>query len=189
MLFRRRQPQSFMDRIRVWLWPRVSFHRSFSYFKKRILRLNATPHAIAAGFAAGVLASFTPFVGFHFLMAFAIAYCIAGNMASAALGTAVGNPLTFPFIWGVSYEIGSWVLRDEPIGEAPPGLGPALRHGDFSAIWTPVIKPMLVGGLPLGLAAAVIAYGITFVAVRSFQRRRRTRLTLGRGQAGDALKG
>ena len=48
---------------------------------------------------------------------------------------------------------------------------------------------MLVGGLPLGLAAAVIAYGITFVAVRSFQRRRRTRLTLGRGQAGDALKG
>ncbi|MCB8836049.1 DUF2062 domain-containing protein [Aurantimonas sp. VKM B-3413] len=177
MLFRRRQPLSLASRVRTVLWPRSSFSRSFHYFRKRVLRLNATPHAIAAGFAAGVAASFTPFIGFHFLLAFALAYVVAGNMASAALGTVVGNPLTFPFIWGVTYEVGHWLLGARaPHGEAPANLGSALRHMDFAAIWKPIIEPMMIGALPLGLGAGLLSYGLVFAAARSFQAHRAHRM-------------
>lgn len=173
MLFGRRHPEKFGSKLRTLLWPRRSFSRSFRYLQKRVLRLNATPHAIAAGFAAGVFSSFTPFIGFHFLLAFALAYLVAGNMASAALGTAVGNPLTFPFIWGATYELGQFFLTSRTIdGTAPSGIGRALTHMDFAAIWTPIVKPMLVGGIPLGTAAGLLAYGLVFAAARSFQKHR-----------------
>ena len=176
MLFRRRQPETFGERLRTILWPRRSFTRSFRYLKKRVLRLNASPHAIAAGFAAGVASSFTPFIGFHFLLAFAIAYLVAGNMASAALGTVVGNPLTFPLIWGATYEVGQYILHGSATGGPPMRLGHALAHMDFAAIWTPILKPMLIGGLPLGLGSAALAYTAVFVAARSFQKHRTRRI-------------
>lgn len=141
------------------------------------MRLNATPHAIAAGFAAGVMSSFTPFVGFHFILAFAFCYLIAGNMAAAALGTAVGNPLSFPFIWGATYEFGRYILHSETIdGAAPKGIGHALTHMDFVAVWEPVIKPMLVGGTLIGLAASLLAYALVFFAARSFKKHRTRRI-------------
>lgn len=176
MLFRRRKPELFWDRAKLWLWPRVSFHRSFLYFKKRVLRLHATPHAIAAGFAAGVLASFTPFIGFHFLLAFAIAYVIGGNMASAAIGTVVGNPLTFPLIWALTFECGSKILYGRGEIGSVHHVGLALREMNVSAIWDPLLKPMLIGGLPIGLVAAGIAYWVIHSGVRRFQTRRTARL-------------
>ncbi|MEF2553398.1 DUF2062 domain-containing protein [Aurantimonas sp. A2-1-M11] len=181
MLFRRRQPENFSARVRTILWPRRSFRRSFRYLRKRVLRLNATPHAIAAGVAAGVASSFTPFIGFHFLLAFALAYVTAGNMAAAALGTAAGNPLTFPIIWGATYETGQFLLhsRSHHVTE-PEGLGTALGHMDFIAIWDPVVKPMLVGSLPLGLVAGLGCYGLVFFTARSFQRRRARKIIAGR---------
>ncbi|HDZ72055.1 MAG TPA: DUF2062 domain-containing protein [Aurantimonas coralicida] len=184
MLFGRRHPEKFGSKLRTLLWPRRSFSRSFRYLQKRVLRLNATPHAIAAGFAAGVFSSFTPFIGFHFLLAFALAYVVAGNMASAALGTAVGNPLSFPFIWGATYEIGQFFLTSRTIdGTAPSGIGRALTHMDFASIWTPIVKPMLVGGIPLGTAAGLLAYGLVFAAARSFQKHRMRRILEGRPPA------
>ncbi len=60
--------------------------------KKRVLRLRATPHAIAAGVAAGVFATFTPLLGFHFAMAFVIAYLVRGSLPAAALGASSAIP-------------------------------------------------------------------------------------------------
>jgi len=187
MLFRRRQPETLSSRLRTLLWPRRSFSRSFQYFKKRVLRLNATPHAIAAGFAAGVMASCTPFIGFHFLLAFTVAYLIAGNMAAAALGTVLGNPLTFPFIWGITYEIGQYLLRSGTVGDqSPERLGEALSHMNFTAIWAPIVKPMLIGAIPLGLGAGVCSYVLVYLTARSFQKHRARRIETRRLQRRDA---
>ena len=85
------------------------------YFSKRILRLRATPHAIAAGVAAGVFAAFLPFLGFHILIAAALAWLIRGNILAAALGTAaVGNPLSFPLMWAATYAGGRVLLHAGP---------------------------------------------------------------------------
>ncbi|KFB10589.1 DUF2062 domain-containing protein [Nitratireductor basaltis] len=177
MLFKRRKRADFWERVRMFLWPRRSFWRSAQYFAKRALRLRATPHAIAGGIAAGVFASFTPFLGFHFILAAALAWLIGGNLVASALGTAVGNPLTFPFIWGATLQIGRSILTGGHPGEAAPlHIGRVLRHLDFAKLWEPFLKPMTVGAIPLGLAAAIIAYIVTRWTVITFREQRRRRL-------------
>ena len=179
MLFRRREKLGFWARARA-LWPRRSWSRSLQYLQKRVLRLRATPHAIAAGFAAGIFASFTPFVGFHILLAVAIAYLVAGNMAAVVLAcTVCGNPLTYPFIWASTYELGRYLLNAEAMdGQAPEGLGHALEHMNILAIWDPILKPMLVGALPLGILFALGGYFLVFATARGFQQRRAQRLSI-----------
>jgi uncharacterized protein len=146
------------------------------YFSKRILRLRATPHAIAAGVAAGVFASFFP-LGLHFLIAGVVAWLIAGNLVAAALGTAFGNPVTLPLMWGASYETGRLILhRQAAPGGAPMDFGALLHQLDFSRMWDPLLKPMTVGAVPLGLICAVASYGLTRWAVAAFHERRRARL-------------
>lgn len=178
MLFRRRKPIRLSERARIFFWPRRSFSRSFQYFGKRILRLSATPHAIAAGVAAGVMASWSPFLGFHFVIAAALAYVFAGNILASALGTAFGNPLSFPFIWTASYKMGQYILVDDFQGKVHGiHLGRMFRELDFHQLWEPVIKPMLVGCLPFAIAFGVGFYILTYVSVATFQSRRRRKLS------------
>lgn len=179
MLFRRRQRPTRIERLRVSVWPRHSWARSTRYFGKRVLRLTATPHAIAIGFAAGAFASFTPLIGFHFIVSFAIAYIIRGNFIAAALGTSVGNPLTFPFIWASTFKVGQFILR----GEAPQADNHEV-HVQFQArllqqsldVLLPMLKPMLVGAFPIGLTVGLISYVVIYKSVEVYQRRRRTSL-------------
>lgn len=175
MLFRRRDPLGFSKRLRRAVWPTRSWRRSTSYLFKRVLRLSGSPHAIAAGFAAGVFASFTPFVGFHFFISFLVAFLIGGNILAAAFGTAVGNPLTFPAIWISSYNVGSLVLGAGPSGLSPHEIGFSLTRQPLHAI-VPLLRTMLIGGIPLGLIFGIIAYATIWWAVISYQRGRRQRL-------------
>jgi uncharacterized protein (DUF2062 family) len=48
-----------------------------------------------------------------------------------------------------------------------------LRHLDFVELWGPIVKPMLIGAVPLGLIAALIVYFPTRWIVASFQNRRK----------------
>lgn len=173
MLFRRRIPASLGERIRILLWPRRSFSRSLRYMGKRIMRITASPHAIAAGLAVGVFSAFTPFFGFHVVIAIVLAYFLAGNLAAAAIGTTFANPLTLPFIWGATYELGRFMINGGSVSNATSlNLGRALETMQFSEIWTPLIKPMLFGSSVLGMAFAVLVYFVTRFAVAGLRRRR-----------------
>lgn len=182
MLFRRRIPADFRERVRTIFWPRRSFWRSAKYFSKRVLRLRATPHAIAAGVAAGIFVAFLPIPGLHFIVAAIAAWLIAGNIVASALGTTVfGNPLTFPVVWGSTYELGELILHGGQPGVAePPHIGRLLRHLDFSQLWTPLLEPMTVGAIPLGLVFAAVFYVFTRWAVSAFHERRRVLLASSR---------
>jgi len=176
VLFRRRKPDGLLERVRTYLWPRRSFSRSLQYFSKRILRLKATPHAVAAGVAAGVFASFFP-LGSHFIIAFVISWLIAGNLVAAALGTAVGNPLTIPLLWGASWETGKLILHERLPAHGPPAhLGDMLHDLSFAQLWGPVLKPMVIGAVPLGLIFGLLFYGITRWGMTVFREQRRRRL-------------
>ncbi len=190
MLFRRRKPAGISERVRILLWPRHSFSRSFQYYGKRILRLTATPHAIAAGVAAGVIASWTPFMGFHFFIAAGLAYVFAGNIIASALGTAFGNPLTFPFIWTASYKMGQYILYSEySETDRTIHLGKLFMNMDFSQIWEPVIKPMAIGCIPFALVFGIGAYLITYLSVVAFQSQRRRKLLAKRSGGGGISNG
>ena len=174
MLFGRRQRQGYGERFKLWLWPRVSWRRSALYYLKRVLRLSGTPHAIAMGAAIGAAVSFTPLMGFHLVATFALAWLFRANMIAGGIGTAIGNPLTFPFIWASTYELGHLMLKGAS-RDAPAQLGDYLMHRSFEQL-LPLIKPMAVGAIPLGLAAGGIVYLIAYKAISSYQEGRRRRL-------------
>lgn len=177
MLFRRRKPEDIWARMRIFVWPRRSFWRSVQYYAKRVLRLTATPHSIAAGVAAGVFMSFTPLIGLHILISAALAWLIRGNLVAAAIGTTACNPITVPFMWAGSLAIGRFILYGRyPAETAPVDIGSILAHFDFSQLWGPVLMPLTVGCVPLGLAFALLFYGLTRWAVVAFRGERRRRL-------------
>jgi hypothetical protein len=172
MLFKRRDHIGLFERFRVWVWPRVSWRRSTLYFFKRILRLSATPYAISMGAAAGAFTSCTPFIGLHFVLAAAIAFVLRGNLIASAVGTSVGNPLTFPFIWAGTYKLGHAFLGST--GHSSPEFGEQLYKQSFDQLW-PLLKPMSVGALPIGLVVGVVMYVIVYQSVSVYQARRRIR--------------
>ena len=161
--------------------------RAWIYIMYRIARIRVTPHRLAMGFAAGVFVSFTPFIGLHFILAALTAVLVRGNLIASAIGTAVGNPITFPFIWIASYNIGAQLLglaakdkleiqiTDESVGIWNDGPIAFLQ-----VLWNsiePVIMPMLLGGIPLGVLCATISYFFVRSTVQQFKSRRTLRRT------------
>lgn len=183
MLFKRRDRIGLAERFRVWLWPRVSWRRSTLYFFKRVLRLSATPYAISMGAAAGAFTSCTPFIGLHFVLAACIAFILRGNLIASAIGTSVGNPLTFPFIWAGTYELGHFFLGHS--GQAEPEFGEQFYKQSFEQLW-PLIKPMTFGAVPIGFAIGLATYLIVYQSVSVYQARRRLRFQTIRKKRIDA---
>jgi len=185
MLFARRTRPPLGERMRVALWPRRSFARSFAYFRKRVLRLQASPHAIAAGVAAGAFASCTPLMGFHFLLSFAVAWVIGGSMIAAAIGTAIGNPLTFPIIWLSSFQLGELLVGrgSEAVRPSRIDLSFDLITSSFATLW-PTLKPMLVGGVVIGTVVGAVLYVLVRSAVAVAQAMRAERLAVSARRSG-----
>lgn len=178
MLFRRRSQPALGERVRIFFLPRRSYGRSFKYYGKRVLRLSGSPHAVAAGVAAGVAASCTPFIGFHFILSFVIAFIVRGNFLAAAIGTAVGNPLTFPLIWLLDFRLGTWISglwRDGPPMRLPPDFPQSILTEGWDGI-RPLLEPMVIGAIPLGIVVGLVFYVVVRAALTAYQRNRRERL-------------
>ena len=180
MLFRRRESESFLERMRVHLWPRRSWTRSSRYLVYRLRRLSDTPHAVALGFAIGVFTAATPFLGTHMVMAVLLAWVIGGSVVAALLGTFVGNPLTYPLIWYSTYEVGNLMLRGET-GKEPIDLSGGIFQSSLDQLW-PILKPMTLGCLPVGLALAALSYMLVRPMVKAYKHRRRRQLELRAGR-------
>jgi uncharacterized protein (DUF2062 family) len=161
--------------------------KRLTYYWRRILRVRATPHEVALGCAAGVFAACTPFLGFQMALAGALAFLLRVSIPAALIGTFVGNPLSWPAIWSASYIAGVWVLGHdsayaaEHFAQSANALGASLMARTPEAIdaavvnLSPMVEPMVVGGLLVGLIAAAFSYYPTRRAVRVFQKRRRFR--------------
>ena len=164
------------ERTREVVAPRAGWRRVLEYYSHRMKRLPDSPTRIALGFACGVYVSFTPFFGLHFLVAAAIAWALRGNVFASALGTFVGNPLTFPFIAAASLEIGAWVFGTPFSAEAVQDLGFIDMVILFLSNIHELVLPYFVGGLAPGLLCAVISFYVVRPLVERYQRRRRARL-------------
>jgi uncharacterized protein len=185
MLGRRIKP-SLLRRMFRWLWPQGGLRRSWQYIAHRVSRLPGSNYSIAAGFACGAAASCLPYIGFHFLLAALLALALRGNLIASAIGTAFGNPWTFPFIWVITYRIGRWVGFGGGAGD-PDQIDfegrlswafSALLDLDFDLVamiaW-PILKPMTVGGLMIGLVVGPVFYCLFHLIVSAYRGRRRAR--------------
>jgi uncharacterized protein len=176
MLFKRREAESFLERMRVHLWPRRSWTRSSRYVVYRLRRLSDTPHAVALGFAIGVFTAVTPFLGTHMVLAALFAWVIGGSVVSALLGTFVGNPLTYPLFWYSTYEVGTLMLGGE-VSKRSIDLSGGIFQKSLEQLW-PILKPMTLGSIPVGLALAALSYVLVKPMVEAYKHRRRRELQL-----------
>lgn len=184
MLFGRRSPPRWGEKFRIWLWPRRNWSRSSRYVAYRLWRLRATPHAIALGCASGVFASCTPYLGAHFILAGVLAWITRSSILASALGTFFGNPLTFPFIWIASYQIGNWALGGDSSVQTID-LSGGIFHKSMDQL-LPLLKPMTVGGIPLGFTMGTIFYFIVKKASVNYQNKKRQQRSLERGRPAQA---
>ena len=194
-MFKRRIKRSYTQMVTEGLYPRGGWSRAASYVLHRLRRLPDPPHKIARGVAAGVFVCFTPFFGFHFVLAVALSFVMQGNLFAALMATFFGNPLTFPIIATVSLELGSWMLGMHH-GLTLPELVDAFSNAslelwrNFTAIFTAevthwnrladfydrVFLPYAVGGIIPGVICGVIGYMLTLPAISAYQKARIKRL-------------
>ena len=140
----------------------------WQYTISKLKQLQGTPHSIALGCAFGAAISFTPFIGFHTFLSCLLTWIFNGNILAATIGTLIGNPWTFPFIWIAVYYTGQYLIS---------GNITAINHTDFyelfkssthallsfdfsnfsSDIW-PIFYPMLIGCIPFSIAVWIISY-------------------------------
>ena len=142
-------------------------YRIISYYKLRLARLPDSNYAISSGFACGAMVSFTPLLGFHFVLAVVFAYLIRGNFIAALIGTVVGNPLTFPFIWGLIYKIGTYFTNIK--------LEKITHEINFDMIVNQTYEiffPMLVGGVIIAPLVWIVTYYTIYSFIASFKKRR-----------------
>jgi uncharacterized protein (DUF2062 family) len=180
MLFRRREAESFLERMRVHVWPRRSWSRSSRYVVYRLRRLSDTPHAVALGFAIGVFTAATPYLGTHMVMAALLAWIIGGSVVAALLGTFLGNPLTYPLLWYSTYEVGNLMLRGK-VDQKTIDLSGGIFQKSLDQLW-PILKPMTLGSIPVGLALAALSYVLVRPMVDAYKHRRRRELKLRSGR-------
>lgn len=119
---------------------------------RRLVRIGSDPHAVAAGFASGAALSCTPLFGLHFLLSFALAWAVRGHMLAAALGTAVGNPVTFPVFVSGAYGVGTLLF----------GVPDQLDAAGMGAILRDAFLVTLIGSLPI----ATLAYAGTYLLLK-----------------------
>lgn len=170
-MFARRRPLSVLNRARQLAWPSMGWRRAFNYLSHRMSRIPGTPYRIAAGVASGAAVSFTPFIGFHFVLAALLAVLLRANVIASALGTAIGNPWTFPLIWAWTYSCGVWILdRGNHGGPKGDSLRYIFEH-PLEVLW-----PMTLGGVLSAVAVWGVTYVLVYRLVSEYQRARRFRL-------------
>jgi len=182
-MFRHNKQLSLGHKIVGFFWPAMGWRRSVKYLLHRLARLPGTAYSIAGGFACGAAISFTPFVGLHFVISAIVAWIIRTNILASAIGTAVGNPWTFPFIWTWLYKTGTWITTG--------GTPEQLAAPDFVAVFghmmeailsldgqylletaVPIFWPMLISSIPTGFIVWWVFYLPLKYIVQRYQDRR-----------------
>jgi uncharacterized protein (TIGR03546 family) len=137
-------------------------------FYRRFLKLRGDPREIALGFALGLFIGMSPSLGLQMVIAAAVAAFLKWDIISAAMGVWITNPLTAPFIYSLTYFVGSKIYGTSNVFNLP------------DEITVPVIKEILVkspgiyysltiGGIVLGIPLAIAGYFISYRLVSRYR--------------------
>lgn len=140
----------------------INFDKLKQQFKK-ILSLDGHPGHIAAGFAAGVFISFTPFFGLHTPLAIAIAFIFRLNKVTCITGAWVNTPLTVVPALAASYKLGETILGNKPMAFRVTSL-------EWSSLKSQA-SSLLLGSSVIGFFAALAGYALCYWLVNVFRRK------------------
>ncbi len=191
MVFKRRQPLSWVAWLREQVYPRGGFKRAIRYVMHRMRRVPDDPHRVARGVFAGSLIGFLPLPGLQFVAAWLAARLARGNLLAALLATFNTNPVTTPFFAVLAMTLGHWImgieapLTAEYIGRAFANagedlwfnflamFGPREAHWEgLTQFWHEIYVPYFIGALGPGFVLSVISYYVTIPLVTAYQKAR-----------------
>lgn len=164
----------------------MKYERRLKYYYLRFLRLRGEPHELALGMAFGVFAGMMPIIPFQIALAITMALFFKASKITAALGTWVSNPLNWYFLYLYSYKIGAYIIGVEE-GRATlfSVMDSISRGAEMSVIWgkllsssMTLVSSLLIGGLIMGIVAAVPTYFISlkvFLKIREWRQERKTK--------------
>ena len=125
--------------------------------KYKITKIKDFPESVAVGVAWGVAVSFTPLLGFHLIICYLGTWLMKGNLIAATVGTIIGNPWTFPFIFYLDYKVGTTIFL-ERIDFYEFKISFFVEH------FEDLFYPTLLGSFPV----ATIMWFVTFYICRNF---------------------
>lgn len=161
-MFRRRDPLPFIQRLKRFIWPTMSFRRLAQLYWLRIRGVKDSNKHVAAGLATGIAMSSTPYLGLHLVITLMVCRATKLNKLAGIFGTLAGNPLTIPLFLVGSYYTGSYILG-RPDSNASDiehmTLGYFLTH-----LWE-CFLPMIVGNIPIFAGLWVGAYLLTKIVL------------------------
>lgn len=176
MLFKRRNPLPFLAKIKNLLWPGMGWKRTAEYYKNRTIRIQDSAHAIAAGLAIGCVVSWTPAFGTHLIQALFFCWLFRANWVASFIGTAFGNPWTFPLLWWVAYQIGHVLFDGMGWGGEFHHMEEPMELEELSNSPIKMLLPMLVGGYIMAIVTFPLFYYPFYYFIKGAQTARRLRI-------------
>jgi uncharacterized protein (DUF2062 family) len=179
------EPRPAQVEVRPGLWE--GSLRRLKAIARHLVNLRASPHEIALGCAIGAFVSVTPLLGVQTILAILLAGLLRASVPAAIVGTFVGNPLSWPFIWTSTYAMGLQIVGLEgmldpatfqhnmlTVWAALVERSPHLLDATVTLLW-PLVWPMLAGSIPLGLLTGAVVYYICKNGVQVWRHRRMSR--------------
>ncbi|MCY3021724.1 MAG: DUF2062 domain-containing protein [Planctomycetota bacterium] len=166
---------------------------------RKILGTGDPPERVARGLAAGFFATAFPLPGFQIPLSVLFAWIVRGNKVVSIFPQFLSNAATMLPLAYLQYEVGSifWPGTVAHVDQALAAVRTAGASWQWSApleslrvvavaiagLGTDVLGPLALGVLLTGLAAAIVSYPISLVAITLLHRRRlRKRLERGIAQ-------
>lgn len=169
MLFKRRKKLGLWQNAKKILWPASGWQRMLRYYKYRLLRQPVSDHSVAMGLAAGCAISWTPAFGTHVLQCFIFSRFVNANFFASIVGTFIGNPWTFPFMWWVSYQVGLFffiIIGQDHMVDTNADLSFVTN---FTETPFKILLPMLTGGYLLAIATFPVFYFPLYYSVKALR--------------------
>jgi uncharacterized protein (DUF2062 family) len=145
-----------------------------------LLHIQDSPERTAAAFAIGIFFGFSPFLGFHTLLALIVAFMLNLNRVAVLLGVYANLPWFLAPYYAIATMAGAEITGHR----LPPDLRSkfgslfelSLWHGDFwrrlLVIMRPLLWPYTVGSMLCALLLATAAYQLALAFVTSRRRLR-----------------
>lgn len=154
---------------------RKSLRRRSLQILLRLMGRQESLERVAAAVALGVGVGLSPFIGFHFFLAIALAFFFRLNKFDTVLGSLVGNPWTLPPFFSLGYRVGRRLLGFAP-ASVPPLKWQRILHHDFWVSFRgtgfgPRLSSFLVGTTLLALLVALTTYLVLRGALKLYHRR------------------
>lgn len=156
--------------VKPGLWGRFKRIIRFNYL--RIIRLKTSAHSIALGVALGVFVGFLPIIPLQSVTVLTLAFIFRGNKIAAFFSTFFSNAANLVPFYAMLYFVGSYFVpfNTVQLDYAHLEMSELIHQG-----WDLFIV-MMIGGVVLGIPAAIVMYFLTRNAVLVYRRRRAARL-------------